>query len=144
MTPRPARQAGSAAIELAIVAPMLLTLLGGMVDVGFGLHEAMLAQNAAEAGALYAATHGWDRAGIEAAIVAAAPNSVIAAKPPPRRFCGCATTNGITATTCGAQCPGGTAAAAYVELDAALVHGRIMPFGFMPDTLTGRSVVRLP
>jgi len=134
---------GSAAIELAIVAPLLLTLLGGVLDVGFGLQEAMLAQNAAEAGALYAATHGWDAAGIEAAIVAAAPDSGIAATPPPSRFCGCATANGIRETACGARCSGG-AAASYAEVDTSLAHWRIMPFDFMPDTLTGRSVVRLP
>lgn len=137
------RQAGSAAIELAIVAPLLLTLLGGVVDVGFGLQEAMLAQNAAEAGALYAATHGWDAAGIEAAIVSAAPKRGIAATPPPDKFCGCPAANGIQATACGSRCNGGTAGS-YADITASLAHWRIMPFDFMPDTLTGRSVVRLP
>jgi Flp pilus assembly protein TadG len=134
---------GSAAIELAIVAPLLLTLLGGVLDVGFGLQEAMLAQNAAEAGALYAATHGWDSAGIQAAVVAAAPARGITATPPPSRFCGCANASGIAATACGTRCSGGVAAS-YVSVGASLTHWRIVPFDFMPDTLTGRSVVRLP
>ena len=144
MSDRSRRQSGSAAIELAIVAPMLLTLLGGVIDVGFGLQEAMLAQNAVEAGALYAATHGWNAAGIEAAVVAAAPNSGVVAKPPPRQFCGCADVAGITATACGAHCHGGAVAASYAEIGTSLAHWRIIPFDFMPDTLTGRSVVRLP
>lgn len=144
MNRSPNRQAGSAAIELAIVAPMLLTLLGGVVDVGFGLQEAMLAQNAAEAGALYAATHGWNATGIEAAIVAAEPNSGVAAKPPPRQFCGCADVAGITAAACGVHCHGGAVAAGYAEIGTSIAHRRIMPFDFMPDTLTGHAVVRLP
>ncbi len=137
-------QRGSAAIELAIVAPMLLTLLGGILDVGFGLHEAMIAQNAAEAGALYAATHGWDPSGIEGAVTAAAPGSGIAAQPQPSRFCGCPLANGIAAKPCGAHCSGGAQAASYAEVDTSLAHWRIVPFDFMPDTLTGRSLVRLP
>ena len=135
---------GGAALELAIVAPLLLTLLGGVVDVGFGLQEAMQAQNAAAAGALYAATHNWDPARIEGAIVASAPGSGVAARPPPRQFCGCAAEEGVSATACGTRCSGSTTAAAYAEVDTVLAHWRVMPFDFMPDTLTGRAVVRLP
>ena len=40
---------GTAAIEFAIATPVLLILITGLVDVGFGVYDAMQVQYAAEA-----------------------------------------------------------------------------------------------
>ena len=75
-----------AAIEFALLSPLLVLLLIGLVEVGFASYEAMQAQNAAEAGALYAARHGWDSAGIQAAVVNATGSSDVTATPAPQSF----------------------------------------------------------
>jgi Flp pilus assembly pilin Flp len=62
---------GTAAIEFGLFAPLLLIMLVYAVELGSGVFEAMQVQNAAEAGALYAAKYGWNAAGISAAVITA-------------------------------------------------------------------------
>ena len=136
---------GNAAIEFALAAPLLLTMLAGVVDVGFGLFEAMQAQNAAEAGALYASRHGWDQAGIVVAVKGATNVTGISATPAPVQFCGCASAGGVTQAACTATCSGGAAPGLYVQVNATLAHQRIMPYASfgVPDILSGTSLLRL-
>jgi len=136
---------GNAAVEFAVAAPLLLTMLAGVVDVGFGLFEAMQAQNAAETGALYASRHGWDQAGIIAAVTGATNVTGISATPAPTQFCGCASASGVTQAACTATCSGGGAPGLYVQVNATLAHQHIMPYASfgVPDTLSGKSLLRL-
>lgn len=61
MRNRPAaRRRGAAAIEFAIVLPMLMLLLLGGADFGRCFHSAMAITNAARAGAEYGAMHPFD------------------------------------------------------------------------------------
>ena len=50
---------GVAAIELSIIAPMLVLALVCTADLGLGIYRNMQVQNAAQAGAEYAVTHGF-------------------------------------------------------------------------------------
>lgn len=137
--------AGSAAIEFAIIAPVLLLLLVGVVELGFGVHQAMQVQDAAEAGALYAGRHGWDQAGIAGAVVSATGASDITADPAPVQFCGCPTSSGIAEVNCSATCSDGNSAETYVRVSAAIPHVPIL-FGLLvplPAVLTGEAVVRI-
>lgn len=138
-------QTGVAAIEFAILAPLLVLLLIGIVEVGLASYEALQVQSAAEAGALYAAKNGWNSNGIETAVVNATGASGITATPAPQTFCGCPQASGISTTSCSATCPGGTSPGQYVEVDAALTHEPILPFpGFpSPLVLKGKFVLRL-
>ncbi len=97
------------------MAPVFLVLIVGMVEVGFAAYQAMQAQDAAEAGALYAAKHGWDAAGISAAVVNATGASGMSAAPAPSQFCGCPTAAGVTAVACSATCTGGGSPGTYVR-----------------------------
>lgn len=65
---------GGAAIEFALVSPFLLGLLVPLADLGAYVYYNMELQLAAQAGAEYAARHGWDPTGIQNAIITAAPN----------------------------------------------------------------------
>ena len=136
--------AGVAAIEFAIIAPLLMLLLVGIVELGFGIHQAMQVQDAAEAGALYAGKYGWDQAGIAAAVVNATGADNVTATPAPVQFCGCPSVSGIAEISCSATCPSGTGAERYVRISASMPHtqilvGLLMP---IPDVLTGTAVVR--
>ncbi len=138
-------QTGVAAIEFAILAPLLVLLLIGVVEVGIASYEALQVQSAAEAGALYAAKNGWNLIGIEAAVLSATGASGVTATPAPQTFCGCPQANGISITSCSATCPGGDFPGQYVEVDAALTHQPILQFPGLPSPLVlkGKSVLRL-
>jgi len=137
--------AGTAALEFALVAPVLLIMLVFVVELGDGAFEAMQTQNAAEAGALYVAKHGWNVAGISAAVVNATGVTGITASPSPSEFCGCPTAGGITATACTQTCPDGSVVSTYVQINAALAHQTLLTYPGMvsPTALTGHAVVRV-
>jgi Flp pilus assembly protein TadG len=139
------RFGGTAAIEFGLGAPVLLILLMGLVEVGFGVYQAMQVQNAVEAGAVYASKNGWNQAGISAAVVNATGVSGLSAKPAPSQFCGCPQATGVVAIACASTCPGGTAPGQYVRISAQLAHETILPYPGLPlpMTLTAESVVRL-
>jgi Flp pilus assembly protein TadG len=145
-------QSGVAAVELAIVIPVLTvcTLCAG--DLGrFALQRTWVSY-AASAGAEYAvasADNSFNASKITAAATAAAPVSGISVSPTPTEFYGCATATGVTASTQGATCPSNTStggtAGKYVSVTAT------MPFSAMfsaagisyPSTLTATAVVRI-
>lgn len=135
---------GTAAIEFALAAPLFLALVLGVVEVGFGAYQAMQAQDAAEAGALYAAEHGWNSAAISSAVVNATGASGMAASPAPSEFCGCPGTTGVTAVACTATCTGGTAPGVYVQVNATLPHPTILPgLSSVPSSFTFQSTIRI-
>jgi Flp pilus assembly protein TadG len=136
---------GTAAIEFALLTPVLLALLLGAVELGFGVYAAIQAQSAAEAGALYAAENGWDSAGISAAVVNATGATGMAATPAPTLFCGCPTTSGITAIGCTSTCASGIQPGQYVQINSALARLSILsdPGLGLATTLTGQSIIRL-
>jgi Flp pilus assembly protein TadG len=136
---------GTAALEFALFAPLLLMMLVFAVELGDGVFGAMQAQNAAEAGALYVAKHGWNSAGISAAVVNATGVAGMTASPAPSEFCGCPSAGGITSRDCTLTCPDGSAASTYVQINATLAHQTLLTYpGFVsPATLTGRAIVRV-
>lgn len=137
---------GTAAIEFALACPFLLVLILGLVELGFGAYQEMQVEDAAEAGALYAAINGFNAAGISAAVVnAVGPDSGVTASPAPVEFCGCPAAAGITAVACSSTCSNGDAPGEYVQVYAALPHQTILSYPGLPlpATLTGQSIVRL-
>jgi Flp pilus assembly protein TadG len=136
---------GTAAIEFALLSPILLALLLGVVELGFGIYAAIQAQSAAEAGALYAAKHGWDSAGISAAVVNATGASSMAATPAPTLFCGCPSVTGVAAIACNSTCTGGSQPGEYVQINSALARLSILsdPGLGLATTLTGKSAIRI-
>jgi hypothetical protein len=139
------RRHGTAAIEFALLAPLLVILLTGLIEMGFGAYEAMEVQEAAEAGAQFAALHGWDADGIAAAVVNAVGGAGITASPDPQQFCGCATGTGILQQGCATTCSDGRAAGSYIQVNATIPHHSILPFPGtpLPDTLSGQSTIRI-
>lgn len=138
------RRRGTAAIEFALAAPVLVLLLAGVVELGFGIYQAMQVQNAAEAGALYAAENGWDPAGISAAVLNATGATGITASPAPQQFCGCPAANGIVVAACGATCAGGDPAGSYIQVNASAARVSILPDAdfSLPATFTGQATIR--
>jgi Flp pilus assembly protein TadG len=137
--------AGTAAIEFGLVAPFLLILLAGTVEIGFSVWQAMQVQAAAEAGAGYAIKHGWNASAISTAVVNATAATNITASPAPFEFCGCPATSGVTTVVCTATCTGDSAPSVYVKVGASMPHSVILSdLGLpIPATLTASATVRL-
>lgn len=139
-------QAGTAAIEFGIVAPFLLVLLAGIVELGSAAHDAMQVQDAAEAGALYAGKYGWDAAGISAAVTSATNETTISATPAPLLFCGCPSAGGVATVVCTTTtCPDGSTPSQYARVSASMPYTPILTYlGLpIPDTLVGHALVRV-
>lgn len=137
---------GIAAIEFAIIIPMLMLMFVGLVDLGIGVYRSMEVKNAAQAGAEYAVVNGFNASAISTAVTSATRYSSIAASPAPTQFCGCASNTGVTNATCGATCSNGFTAGTYVTVSAAatyyssLIYSRLFPKSF---ALTAISTVRI-
>jgi Flp pilus assembly protein TadG len=136
---------GVATIELSIIAPLLVLALICTADLGLGIYRNMQVQNAAQAGAEYAATHGFAASGIVGAVQAATAFSGITASPEPTQFCGCASATGVASATCGSACSGGSIAGTYVSVSALATYTTLLPYPLLPSSfsLTAQATVRL-
>jgi Flp pilus assembly protein TadG len=136
---------GTAAIELAVLAPVLVAATVVTADLGMGIYRNMQVQAAAQAGAEYAVTHGFNASGITNAIAIATPLTGISASPAPRQFCGCGSSTGIAETACDTACASGARAATYVTASAQSIYQTLLPYPLLPSafTLTAQSTVRM-
>ena len=139
------RDDGAAAIEFAFVATILIMLLLVATDLSLGYYSFTQVQSAAQAGAQYAAVHGYDSTKITSAITNATGASGLTATPAPTTFCGCAGTAGVTATACNATCPDTSGAGTYVKVSAARTYTPLLGYPGFPTTYaqTSSSTVRI-
>jgi Flp pilus assembly protein TadG len=99
---------GVAAVEFALIAGALMTLLLGVYDIGNAIQQRLVLQQALRAGGLYAVSFPTQSDGIAAAINAALPASWQAnvTVTPPRMWCTCSGSG--TTDSCPLSCAGGT------------------------------------
>jgi Flp pilus assembly protein TadG len=135
---------GVAAIELALIAPILALLLICTADLGLGIYRKMQVQNAAQAGAQLAALKGFDANAISNA-VASATSLAVAASPAPSQFCGCATTTAVNTAVCNTPCAGGGIAGNYVKVSAQSNYTTLLIYPLLPRsfTFTVQSTVKI-
>ena len=136
---------GSAAIEFAIFAPLLLTLVFGGAEAGYSAYQAMQVQNAVEAGAVYTSKYGWNSSGITAAVLNATDVTGLTATPAPAQFWGCPASNNVVVVASGVKCANGNSAGQYVQINATLTRQTLIPNSGLPlpATFTAQSIVRL-
>ena len=91
-------RSGAAAVEFGLVAPMLVALLVPMVDLGMGTYNKMRVQDAAEAGAQYALSHGYSTSSITSAAQNATSLGATVSVTP-SEACGCITATGTVDTS---------------------------------------------
>jgi Flp pilus assembly protein TadG len=140
---------GSAVLEFALGAPLLIALLVPVVDFGIAYSEQIRVQNAAQAGAQYAILHLWSSASpaaISNAVLAASTVSMLTASPAPIQTCGCPSGSAVTlAPTCSSTCSDGQLAGYYVTVSAQAPYISVMPYTVLqqPMTLAAQSMVRI-
>ena len=145
--PRLARDCtGVAAVEFAVVAPVLITLLGAAVDLGTAVDRSIRLENAARTGAQYATRKPGDATGAQTAAMAAltaVPGWSGATVTVGQMQCECLSANGagggnLSSANCSATCSNGMAR--YITVTAMRSFTPIFPTSaFIPFNNLGAS-----
>ena len=141
---------GGAAVEFAILAPVLLLLAVGTADFSMALYQSIAVCNAAASGAAYTsntfAADGFSSTATATAVTSATALTQITASPAPTEYCGCpGATTGVATATCGSTCTSGAVAGIYVSVTAKATYALLLKYGSFPTSLTlqSTSVVRV-
>jgi Flp pilus assembly protein TadG len=139
---------GTSAVEFALAAPILIGLLVPVADLGMAFSQQIEVQQAAAAGAQYAANHPWNSnspTAIANAVTAASTLPTVAASPAPSQACGCPSSSTIAAATCGSTCSNGQIAGYYVVVRAQSPYTPQLPYSLLGSSvsLTAQSTVRV-
>src|SRR5690348_17873606 len=105
---------GGAATELALLSPVILTLMIGLADYGVAMSAASSLRAAARAGAQYAIGNPADAAGIQAAVLAATDADPNLLSVTVTQSCQCPSGSGNV--SCSGTCTGGSSPALYVDV----------------------------
>jgi Flp pilus assembly protein TadG len=136
---------GAAALEFALLTPVLVLLVGGVVDCSRLIAQTLQVAAAAQAGADYAQRRGWDLQGVTTAVSAATPIAA-AASPAPTLLTACVSGGDIVSTTA-AACSGGDAPGRFVTVSARAPFSPLFPgVGelVLPQTVSAQATVRIP
>jgi len=136
---------GNAAMEFGLVAPVLGAVLVPVIDLGIGFYQRMQVQDAAQAGAQYAMTHGWNSTAIRNAVTGATTLSALNASPAPALSCGCPGEASVVSASCGSVCADGQPAGTYVTVSAQAVYTTLVPYPAIGSsvTLSATSTARI-
>jgi Flp pilus assembly protein TadG len=127
-------KSGVAAIEFAALGGVMCMLLVVGADLGMAFYSDMQVQTSAQAGAEYAAVHGYDASAVANAVATATSSSGISSSPAPVQFCGCPGASGVASATCGTACPDGMSAGTYVTVSATRTYTTLVPYPGFPAT----------
>ncbi|MGH8552101.1 MAG: TadE family protein [Methylococcales bacterium] len=136
---------GSVAVEAALILPTLVLMMIATADFGMGFYRKMQVQDAAQAGAQWAAANSkFDSTKISTAVTSATSFSGIAASPAPLQRCGCAastgvTFNGDTAPFCTSRCSDTTVSGTYVTVSATATYTTMLPYPKIPASFSFRA-----
>ncbi|MGH6822799.1 MAG: TadE/TadG family type IV pilus assembly protein [Methylocella sp.] len=137
--------AGVAAIELAMVSPLLVTGVVGAGELGITILRQTQVQFAAEAGIEYARANGANPqnppdptylSNISKAVVNATSYTAITATPGPSQSCGCAAAAGVLPAACGSTCSDGSTAGFWVTVSAQAQFSPVIPNPWQTSTVT--------
>lgn len=129
---------GVAGIEFALIAPLLMALVIGILDLGRATYVKREAHAAAQAGAQYSLIAGWEPAAIEAAVVAS--SGLASAVVTVERVWACAGT-ALTFVAEGSSCSGG-AAGTYVRITVDPDYRPLLPLRAL-DVAPAVALVRI-
>ncbi len=134
---------GAAAVEFALLAPVLVALLFGTIDLGALAYQSMEVQAAAHAGADYALRSGWNSSAIQTAVTGAT-SFTVTANPAPILMLGCITSGALVVAN-NSTCPSGQAAGNYVTVSARAAFTPILAWSAvgLPATLSAQATVRI-
>ena len=128
---------GAAAVEFAILVPVILAALTGIVNFGLVMFDKMELVSAARAGAQLALIDRTDTTGIAQAVVASTNLSLTTSDVTTTEFCECA--DGTT-VTCGTTCVDASSNRYFMTISASYNHTLLLLGTTM--SLTGSTTIR--
>jgi Flp pilus assembly protein TadG len=141
---------GQAAVEFAVILPVLVLLLTGIVDLGSLIVDQMRVTAAAEAGAQYAMVNGFNATNIATAVTNATSGASISASPAPTQTSECVSSTFTLTPPPGANCTGtdaagGSAPGTFVFVHATAPVSPILPVwgALMPSSVTANAAVMI-
>jgi Flp pilus assembly protein TadG len=139
-----ADQRGAAAVEFAMLLPVLLLMLAGLIDVTRLISHTMQVKAAAQAGADFAQVRGWKPTEIAAAVTGATQLAV-SATPAPTMAAACVSGQSIVATAA-ATCSAGGPPGRFVTVAAQAAFRPLIPWPkiLMPGAIKAQAMVRIP
>ena len=140
---------GIAALELGLISPFLVLFLVGVVELGTTAYEVMQAQNAVEAGAVYAMHNGYNSDAITSGVEDATGNDEVTVSEI-KQFCACVSEGDLTDIDieCSDTCNDGGSPSQYVRIEAQITHEPLFSIPRYGDwvrqyTFTKSALVRL-
>ncbi len=132
-------EGGVSAVEMALIAPVLMIIFMGLIDYGIAVFSKMELTGSVRSGAQYALIKSTDMAAIQTTIISSSnldPDNLVVDMP--YKTCECS--DGTLDATCTVACPSGTLRH-YVVISATYTY---VPF-FLPNniTLTNGSTIRV-
>lgn len=128
---------GNVTVEFALISPILLIVILGLVDFGLAMSNKMELVSAARSGAQLALADSSDTSAIKSAVVAATDNEITTSDVTTTEFCECS--DGTT-ITCGATCGDGSSNKYYMTITAQQSFTAV--FIVTPITITGSITIR--
>ena len=126
-------QAGATAVEFAVIAPILIAMMIGIVDYGLGLYTDTQLANAAQAAVDYAMQKGYDAAAMTT--VAQSSTRLTGITAAPSQYCGCPSATGVTSTSCDSSCSDGLTAGTYAKVVATKEYGTLLSYPGIPANI---------
>jgi hypothetical protein len=135
---------GIAAIEFAVIAPVLVLMFICLTDLGLGISAKMQVDNAAQYGAQYALANGYNASAITSAVKAS--SDMTSLNVAPTLICGCPGSNGVLPRlSCAAPCPDGSMPGSFAHVSVTHTYVTLLPYPGLPASfnLASQSTVRL-
>lgn len=138
---------GASAVEFALIAPILLVMLAGLIDGSQYIVQSMQVRAAAQAGADFAQGHGFDAAAITAAVQGATSlpttgaNALAVSTPVQASQC---LDKGKLVAAAGANCPAGGPAGSFVSVAVQKPYTPLLAWpGLSFSQIRAQSTVRV-
>lgn len=128
---------GVGAIEFGFVAPILLVLLLGIIDFGRAYWEQMQIATAADAGAQWAMSNGYNGSSIDT--VAQSATNLANVGVSSSNSCGCPTSTGVSIYACSSTCPDGTTPKKYVIVNTHVCYSTLFKWPGLSYCSSGSS-----
>jgi len=132
---------GNVAVEFAMLLPVLVLMLMGVLDFGLGAYQAMAVQSAARVGGQYALVHPGNAAGIEAAVRNATYIDGVDMTVGSSEYCQCPGSSAVSCDT--GVCASNVAYQRFAQVTVSKPYVLMFPFPGFPDSLTLSGAVTL-
>jgi Flp pilus assembly protein TadG len=138
-------EGGGSLLEFALIVPLLVFIILGIVDLSLAISQSMVVTQAAEAGATYGtlAHNQSDYTGMQTAAINASNGLSGFSVAPPFNWCSC--TSGGSAVSCSSSCAGSASPIMYIQVQTSATVQVLVGYPGLPSSfsLTGTSILRV-